>query len=239
MERVVAAAMSYIDPLKQNEQARYLCLQLLVNYAVHNADCHAKNLALIYENERDVQFSPAYDVVTTAAYPEFKHDAPGLSVDGRKNWSMNKSLGRFMRSRLGITTPVFSQEIERVADAVVDVSMEVAEAARNDLAGTMWPRACSTPGMTAEGPCATSSSRNKGRSRTSWPRKNFPPVVTRLGNVSGSGTCQARGRSVIKKHICNICVAYTISSDSPALTRFAVALIRSTTCAPAPDLGKH
>ena len=37
---------------------------ILSTYVVRNADCHAKNIALMYTGAGDVEFTPAYDMVT-------------------------------------------------------------------------------------------------------------------------------------------------------------------------------
>lgn len=68
---------------------------VLANYVVRNADCHAKNIALYYTRLGDVGFTPAYDIVTTQAYPRYANNPPGLSIDGRQTWAAGKALQRF------------------------------------------------------------------------------------------------------------------------------------------------
>jgi len=73
-------------------QSEQLGWHLLTNYAVRNADCHAKNIALYYTGLKDVAYAPVYDVVTTQAYPRYAANPPELSVDGRQTWAVGKTL---------------------------------------------------------------------------------------------------------------------------------------------------
>lgn len=70
-EKVLNATRAYLLPGYSRAQLRHLGWQLLTNYVVRNADCHAKNIALFYTSLHDVAFTPAYDLVTTQAYPRF------------------------------------------------------------------------------------------------------------------------------------------------------------------------
>ena len=65
---------------------RQLAAQLLLTYALRNADCHAKNLALLYTSRQDVHLSPVYDMLTTAVYEGYQHNPPAISFMGKKTW---------------------------------------------------------------------------------------------------------------------------------------------------------
>lgn len=43
---------------------------LLVNFLLGNSDAHGKNFALLHEPDSSVRLAPAYDVVSTAVYPD-------------------------------------------------------------------------------------------------------------------------------------------------------------------------
>jgi serine/threonine-protein kinase HipA len=113
----------------QMEQFGWL---LLTNYVVRNADCHAKNIALYYTSFDDVAFTPAYDIVTTQAYPRYASNPPGLSIDGRKTWAPGKTLERFFNVRLGIAPRHYAEMVERLCESAVAVGHEIIEAARNE-----------------------------------------------------------------------------------------------------------
>lgn len=83
-EKMVNAAKAYLlqrDSLRL--QFEQLAWHLLTNYVVRNADCHTKNVALFYTSVDDVAFTPAYDIVTTQAYPRFAAPPPRLA----RRWS--------------------------------------------------------------------------------------------------------------------------------------------------------
>ncbi len=66
-------------------------LPSLTNYVVRNADCHSKNIALLYISRADVAFTPIYDLVISQAYPRFADNPPGLSIGGRQTWTLGHS----------------------------------------------------------------------------------------------------------------------------------------------------
>lgn len=101
-------------------------------FVVRNADCHAKNIALFYSSLADVAFTPAYDLVTTQAYPRFAQGQPALSVDGRKTWNMAKSLERFFNSRLGIPPRKYAEMVDMLCESATEVAKEIIEASNNE-----------------------------------------------------------------------------------------------------------
>jgi hypothetical protein len=47
--------------------------------------------------------SPAYDMITTVAYPRYQQNPPGISFMGEKTWSPGKSLGKFIAATFGVS----------------------------------------------------------------------------------------------------------------------------------------
>jgi serine/threonine-protein kinase HipA len=131
-ERVLNATRAYLPTATARAQLEQLAWQLLVNYVVRNADCHAKNIALYYTSLSDVAYAPAYDIVTTQAYPRYAVSPPGLSIEGRQTWAPGKSLERFYSSRLGISPTTYANMIERLCESAVEVAREIIEAAKNE-----------------------------------------------------------------------------------------------------------
>ena len=82
MEEVLRATRVYIASASMRTQLEQLGWQILTHYVVRNADCHSKNIALYYTERTDVRFTPAYDIVTTQAYPRFATNAPRLHSKG-------------------------------------------------------------------------------------------------------------------------------------------------------------
>jgi serine/threonine-protein kinase HipA len=65
-EKMLNAAKAYLlDRNSMRQQLEHLGWHLLTNYVVRNADCHTKNIALLYTSVDDVAFTPAYNIVTT------------------------------------------------------------------------------------------------------------------------------------------------------------------------------
>lgn len=131
-ERVLHATRAYLPAASSRMQLEQLGWHLLTNYVVRNADCHAKNVALYYTSLADVSYTPAYDIVTTQAYPRFAANPPGLSIEGRKTWAPGKSLERFFNTRLGIAPRRYAEMVERLCESAVTVGQEVIEAAKNE-----------------------------------------------------------------------------------------------------------
>jgi serine/threonine-protein kinase HipA len=91
---------------------------LLLTYALRNADCHAKNLALRYTSRRDVHLAPAFDMITTAAYPDYAKNPPAISFMGRKTWDPGKTIQTFITATFGVPPREQASIVERIGDAM-------------------------------------------------------------------------------------------------------------------------
>jgi serine/threonine-protein kinase HipA len=127
-ERVARAVRDHVPGATQLETFRQLATTLLLTYALRNADCHAKNLALLYTSRGDVHLSPAYDMITTVAYPGYQQNPPGISFMGKKTWSPGKSLGKFIAATFGVSVKAQVEIVETISDAVSDIAPRVREA---------------------------------------------------------------------------------------------------------------
>lgn len=131
-ERVLNATRAYLPDARVRTQLERLGWLLLANYVVRNADCHAKNIALYYTSLADVGYTPAYDIVTTQAYPRYAAGPPALSIGGRQTWAVGRTLERFFNARLGIPPRQYADMVEHLCESAVVVGQEVIEAARNE-----------------------------------------------------------------------------------------------------------
>ena len=127
-ERVARAVRDHVPGATQLETFRQLATTLLLTYALRNADCHAKNLTLLYTSRADVHLSPAYDMITTVAYPGYQENPPGISFMGKKTWSPGKSLGKFIAATFGVSVKAQVEIVEAISDAVSDIAPRVREA---------------------------------------------------------------------------------------------------------------
>ena len=131
-EKVLNATRAYLPAAQIRAQLEQFGWQLLSNYVLRNADCHAKNIALCYTSLADVAYTPVYDLVTTQAYPRYAANPPGLPLDGRRTWHVGNSLERFFNTRLGIAPRQYAAMVEQLCESAVSVSAEIITAAKNE-----------------------------------------------------------------------------------------------------------
>jgi len=127
-ERIARAVRDHVPGERRMQTYRGLATTLLLTYALRNADCHAKNLALLYTSRADVRLSPAYNMLTTSVYAGFQHNPPGIEFMGKKTWLPGRNLQRFMAATFGIAPREQLQMVEAVSDAVADVGPAVRQA---------------------------------------------------------------------------------------------------------------
>lgn len=101
-ERIARAVRDHVPGERRLETFRQLTGTLLLTYALRNADCHAKNLALLYTSRADVHLSPTYDMLSTPVYAGFQHNPPGIEFMGKKTWTPGKNLQKFIAGTFGI-----------------------------------------------------------------------------------------------------------------------------------------
>ena len=127
-ERIAKAVRDHVPGSERRDTFRQLATMLLLTYALCNADCHAKNLALLYTSRADVHLSPAYDMLTTSVYAGFQHHPPGIAFMGKKTWAPGKNLQKFIAANFGIAIREQVQIVDAISDAVSDVAPQVREA---------------------------------------------------------------------------------------------------------------
>lgn len=126
-ERIARAVRDHVPGSRQVETFQRLTAILLLSYALRNADCHAKNIALLYTSRADIHFSPAYDFLTTTVYAGYQHNPPGIAFGGKKTWTPGKNLTRFIAGTFGVPLREQSAILERISDSVTDTVPAVRE----------------------------------------------------------------------------------------------------------------
>jgi len=130
-ERVVGRIKNVVpQAARQNEALTRLADLLLLTYALRNADCHTKNIALLYSDRDDISLAPVYDMLTTTVYDDYRNNPPGMPVDGRSTWTPGKVLERFLQTRCNVMPAQTLQRVERICDSIVQVTPQVIRAAR-------------------------------------------------------------------------------------------------------------
>jgi serine/threonine-protein kinase HipA len=127
-ERIARAVRDHVPGPRRLDTYRQLATTLLLTYALRNADCHAKNLALLYSSRADVRLSPAYDMLTTSVYAGYQHNPPGIEFMGKKTWAPGKNLQKFIAATFGIAPREQQQLVQAISDAVADVGVQVRQA---------------------------------------------------------------------------------------------------------------
>ena len=126
-ERIAKAVRTYVQGEYHYETFQKLTAILLLTYALRNADCHSKNVALLYTSRTDARLAPAYDFLTTSVYAGYQNNPPGISFGGRKTWLPGRTLGKFVTANFGISQREQKHIVERISDAVADVAPAVRE----------------------------------------------------------------------------------------------------------------
>lgn len=124
-ERMGRAVRDHVPARNRLEVFRQMATLLLLTYALRNADCHAKNVALRYTSREDVHLAPAYDMITTAVYPEYQKNPPGISFMGKKTWDPGKNLHTFITATFGIPLREQALVVDQIAAAMAEVGPRV------------------------------------------------------------------------------------------------------------------
>lgn len=127
-ERIARAVRDHVPIAKRSDVFRQMATLLLLTYALRNADCHAKNVALRYTNHDDVHLAPAYDMITTAAYPDYARNPPGISLMGKKTWAPGKSLQTFIAATFGLPPREQADIVDRISTAMAEVGPQIRDA---------------------------------------------------------------------------------------------------------------
>lgn len=120
-ERIARAVRDHVPIANRSEVFRQMATLLLLTYALRNADCHAKNVALRYSSLDDVHLAPAYDMITTAAYPEYAKNPPGIAFMGKKTWDPGRNLQTFIATTFGLQPREQADIVEQIAAAIAEV----------------------------------------------------------------------------------------------------------------------
>jgi len=106
------------------EDLEKLFTLIALNCALRNGDAHLKNFGVCYDSPLDeVRLAPVFDLVTTTVY--MPRDKMALMLDGSTQWPTAKTLQRFGEVRTGGSRSDIRKILERVSDALSDVSAEM------------------------------------------------------------------------------------------------------------------
>ena len=130
-ERVAGRIKDIISSEAQQKAAlSQLADLVLLNFALRNADCHSKNIALLYRSMDDIWLAPVYDMLSITVYDDYIHNSPGLSIGGRRVWQPGKTVEVFLGERCNLAPEDTRQRIERICEAIVAVSPDLVRTTR-------------------------------------------------------------------------------------------------------------
>ncbi len=124
-ERVARLASEWVCAEHLRQAQEQLAVTLLLTYALGNADCHTKNLALIYSSSQDVRVAPIYDMVSILAYDGYVSNPPGMFIGGRKTWNPGNTLWNVLRQHFGIEPAQCRHLVDAVCTATASVVPEL------------------------------------------------------------------------------------------------------------------
>jgi serine/threonine-protein kinase HipA len=127
-ERIAKAVRDHVPTGNRQDVFRQMATLLLLSYALRNADFHAKNIALLYTGQADVHLAPAYDMITTVAYPGYAKNPPAISLLGRKTWDPGRALRDFITATFGLPPREQAGIIEQIGDAMTEAGPQVRKA---------------------------------------------------------------------------------------------------------------
>lgn len=120
-ERVADALRDVVTGAEPQQRELEKLLRLVVFCLMtRNADCHTKNVAVVYSTADDVRLSPVYDVFTTAVYDDARFNNFSLSIAGSKSWSPGKRLTAFAQQRCGVSAKALAALVSETAQALID-----------------------------------------------------------------------------------------------------------------------
>ncbi len=106
---------------------------MVMNYLLKNGDAHLKNFGVLYDNDfKNINFSPAYDIVNTVVY--VYRDKPALTMFGKKVWWGKEELVRFGVVHCYLSKVQASKMYEECIEAIKATKNELEEEMRKDKA---------------------------------------------------------------------------------------------------------
>lgn len=129
-EQLAQAVRDQVPGSRRGEAFRHLASRLLLSFALRDAGCTARTLALRYTSRADVQAAPAHGLLTTGVYAGLESNAPAMAFMNKRIWTPGRNLQKFVATAFGIAPKEQALMAEAVCDAVADVAPRVAEAMR-------------------------------------------------------------------------------------------------------------
>ena len=118
------ASLSRLFELTQTMASPVESLQWLINWQlfnlmISNYDSHGKNVSLFFD-KRNSRFTPAYDLVNVAMFPQFKHALAMAMGDEFEPESINAYQMADFAETCGVNKKLLSRQLTDLADRVIN-----------------------------------------------------------------------------------------------------------------------
>lgn len=130
---VLKRLQQFVSPSSQADDSESLFTLIALNCALRNGDAHLKNFGICYEDVLgEARLAPVYDLVTTTVY--MPRDSMALTLNGTTRWPGARELQRFGETRAFSTPSRIRQILQRVSDALADVTPRLNDYAKDHSA---------------------------------------------------------------------------------------------------------
>ncbi len=120
------AKVIYTVSTNKEESMSQFFKTVVMNYLLKNGDAHLKNFGILYDDKfTDINFAPAYDIVTTTVY--IFRDKPALTMFGKKVWFGKKELLRFGVNHCSLSVNKSKVLYEQCLNALIETKKELTD----------------------------------------------------------------------------------------------------------------
>lgn len=123
MERTLKVLNLLVSPAHKSRMKEELLRSVIFNVCIGNADAHLKNFGVLYR-QGETWLAPIFDLVSVKAFPEYRHDIPSLTINGKKEWTIGKAFNQFALSA-GFSAAMTAKLIQEVAAGVKSCYPEI------------------------------------------------------------------------------------------------------------------
>jgi serine/threonine-protein kinase HipA len=130
---VLKRLQQFVSPSSQADDSESLFTLIALNCALRNGDAHLKNFGICYDDVLgEARLAPVYDLVTTTVY--MPRDSMALTLNGTTRWPGARELQRFGETRAFSTPSRIRRILQRVSDALADVTPRLNDYAKDHSA---------------------------------------------------------------------------------------------------------
>lgn len=120
-----------------NEIFRFLDM-VLFNYLIGNADAHAKNYSVVYQN--GVRLAPLYDAVSTLVYPDLSREFAMSVADDRSFEEITRNSFADLAPRCGLSPKLVLAHLDDLAKRIVPAAHALSDGLAVNWPSPVYPK---------------------------------------------------------------------------------------------------